>query len=68
MNDPHVVHFEYRIVCDLKRIDWSKTEVAAYEENDFTVEIRDQFAFFKFKTCYASANDARGSLKSFIQN
>jgi len=68
MNDPHVVHLEYRIVCDLERIDWSAAKTAVFEEEDFRGEVVDQRVLFKFKTHYASENDARESLRSFIQN
>ncbi len=67
MNDPHVEYLEYRIEHG-PDIDWSKAEPAAFEEDEFSVEVKDLCVRFRFTTHYASAEDARSAVESHIRN
>ncbi len=68
MNDLHVVHLEYRIVCDPERMDWSEAEAAIFEEEDFTVEVEDQRVLFRFKTHYGTEDEARSVVEPYRNN
>ncbi|MCY4261280.1 MAG: hypothetical protein OXC91_13585 [Rhodobacteraceae bacterium] len=68
MNDPHVMHLEYCIVCDPKRIDWSAAEAVVFEDDDFTVEVKDQRVLFRFKTHYSSEEEAKSSVEPYRRN
>jgi len=70
MNDPHVVHLEYRIVCDPKRINWSSAAPAVFEADDFTVAVKDQRAVFRFRPQihYGSEDEAKAAVESYRRN
>jgi len=67
MNDPHVVHLEYRIACK-DFINWSAAEAATFQNDDFTVEIKDQRVVFRFKTHYGSEEEAKSAIESYRKN
>ncbi len=68
MSDPHVKYLDYWILHG-PGIDWSKSDAANFEEDRFTVEVKDRRVRFRFRTHYSSPAEARAAVEAvFIPN
>ncbi len=67
MNDPHVVHLEYRI-ANKDHIDWSAAKAVVFKGDNFTVEVKDRRVLFRFRTHYGSEDAAKAAIDSYRRN
>ena len=65
MNDPHVVALHYRIDHG-RQFDYSKAKRRHFEVAEFLLEIEDERVRFKFKTHYATEDEARNAIDDYI--
>ena len=65
MNDPHVVALIYRVDHG-KQYDYSKAKRRHFKAAEFLLEIEDEWVRFKFKTHYATEDEARNAIDNYI--
>ena len=67
MNDPHVTALRYR-VRHKESVDYGKAGPLAFEEDGFSVEVKDDRARFDLKQHYATEQEAREAVEPFIRD